>query len=838
MKGYSKHHQLNQARAIYKYNVCKKVSQLNKVIQLFLAQVSENQYHMLIISNKYEKLINQILQNHSNAIISLQKEANKLKTEVNTNLSQEYINKITEIEKDYNEEVNSLNFSICSLTNETENLTQSFNEIKTNKIKQIDQLMVNFNKIATDQFNDLQVKIKKLKNDHFLELNNFDDESQLKIKNLQIESEENFKKLNDQHLRELEKIQNENFIKIGIDPNLQIQIRTQKSQILQLKENFQKYVNNFHKNLFECRSKMNELMNYYSSDLIAYKKALNSLENKNNQEFQSMINEENQIKNLIDQKSIQFEKELNERQNELTALLQSLNNEFIEKTNSLKNDAYLVNSSINEMILKLAKEKDELISQQEIEKKLKIEVKLKNLININQQEDCQFISTKKNLEDSLQKLKEDHFSEKALILSTYQEMTEKEIKHFSEEMMKLRQSIQSISSNGNALLFQNKQKISDLQKEKDEVDLNFKKNVLRYNEEKGQEIDKSNKRHISEIEELENSHTVLMNSLLNKNECLIKENEEAFKLKKVLIQEKYEKERVELFQKIQKEYCESSEKELNQIKQKYSSLYDQQSVLLSKIDPPSSSSLFSQLTNEANDLSIKRAELFRTISIKRKEINQKFEDEINSEINRHDEFLNDLRNTGRKNGRDTLRQSLHMQINNVKNEKEEERKKYCSLLDEIEFNHNQKINQLSIDLNREKDLLDSTENELKSKLSLEKINCNNEIDFAQNIFQQDKLSFQNEINLFQKDYETKINDLIERNDFIIRQFEKENNDLINKLSQVKINENDERDQIKRNYTFHLSSLKNNHEKTINEMKDLLAETSASIARLSISNRIE
>ena len=234
MKGYSRQQQLNQARAIYKYNVSKKISQLNKVIQLFLAQVSENELHKLIIKERYEKTINQIFQNHENTATVLQKEVNELQSSVNTNIAQEYISKITEIEIDFNEEVNSLISLTQALKSETEKLVQSFMDIKSNKLAEIDHLMANFSQNSTNQFNDLQSHISELKSNFLVELNTIDDESKIKIEKIQKQSEENLKKINDQYLNDLEKIQKESVVKIGVDPNLHIQIQSQKTQITQV----------------------------------------------------------------------------------------------------------------------------------------------------------------------------------------------------------------------------------------------------------------------------------------------------------------------------------------------------------------------------------------------------------------------------------------------------------------------------------------------------------------------------------------------------------------------------------------------------------------------------
>ena len=220
-------------------------------------------------------------------------------------------------------------------------------------------------------------------------------------------------------------------------------------------------------------------------------------------------------------------------------------------------------------------------------------------------------------------------------------------------------------------------------------------------------------------------------------------------------------------------------------------------------------------------------------------MNQSFENEINNENLRHSEFLNELKNSGRKiNGRDTLRQSLRMQINDIKKEKNEENEKFQRLLDELENQHIQRLDQLSLELNNEINLMESAENELKSKFSEENLNCDNKIEFALKSFKEDQISFQNEIVLLQKDYEKKINDLIESKENSIKQFETQLNELNNKFDQVKINEIEEKEKEQKEFNLDFSSLKQKHNKTVIEMKDFISESSASVARLLIQNRNE
>lgn len=837
MKGNSKRHYISQARAIYRYNVCKKVSQLNKVIQLFLAQASEDQYHSLLIRKNYEKALSQVFKNYESSIIPLQKETNNLHYKVDSQISRDYLDKVTEIQKDFNEEVNSIKSSIESVLNDVQNLVNLLNQVKTSDFQEINQLKDIYSQFTTTQFENLQNQISKMIKQFSAEINTIENEAIIKIDSLQKKSQETLKKLTDQHFNELNKIQTEKFIQIGIDPTIKDQLTTKQNQIIRLNEDFQRYFNTFHKNLYECRSKLKELNSFYSYDISAYEKALNSLEIKYNQTDHEMLNEKSQFESEITAKEAQFEKEINEKQNELSTLIQQLNNELIEKTDSLKNGLFNSNSSINELIIKLTKEKDEVMSKYEIEKKDKIENTVQSLLDLNQKEENQFTSSKNELENSLQKLKEDHFIEKASNLSLHQEMTENEINHFSEEMMKLRQSIQSASKDSNSILFQTKQTLSNLQNEKDEFQFNINAQVNKFNAEENDEINRLNKQYLYDLEQNENVQTEQLNSLTISNNELIRKNSEEYKMKKEEILMKYEREREELLNNIRLEYIELNEKELNEINKEFSSLYDEQSLLLTKIEPPSKSDEFSQLTNEVNDLAIKRSELLRTISIQKNTLLQMHEDEINNEKLRHEQFLEDLKNTGRKiNGRDTLRNTMRMKINDIKREKDEEMEKHRSLLNQMNNEHRIKLDQLSLELKIEKNLLEKAENELRDQISIENINSKNEIEFAENNYQKDKFTLNNEMIVLQNDYNLKINEFKEKNILLINDFKIEIESLNNELHNIHLNETSEKDKQTRIHLLNFSSMKNSHHSRLVEMNDMLSEMGASIARFNIQYR--
>lgn len=827
-------HQLNQARAIYKYNVSKKISQLNKVIQLFLSQIADRQYQIQKIKFYNESRISSVFENHFNTIASLSHEFYEFKDKTETDYSADYQAEFKKLNDDYHNLALLIDSSIQNLISEALNLNNEVNEIDVNAISKNQELQETFLKCHSKTFSFLQSKIKKMDQDLRKEIETLEITSNNKLAELQRKSNDTIDNLTKEYKQELSQLNSQKIIQIGLDETFLTSFQSFTSSFSQISNEFHLLRNNFPNS--STKSKINDLISEYQNNFDLFNKEERNLENELIQLIAEMSKEKDDLDDLYKESQVSKEKELIEKQKYLVNLIEQNNNEYLDKINAAKLSSKVSNSSIKELFDSLEKERNDLIVKFETVDKIQAKNDLNHIIQSIKIEDDQFALKIKEFQEMLQIHKEKHFVEKATVLSTHQEDLDNEMEHFKTESQKIRQLIQTNTNSSNSMFNDQSQISYQIKSEKCRIIQKHTKLIDEFDMKKQNEINQIKSAYSLEIEKIIQEENDILENVLQESKSIISSTENEFNQKKNEIVQYNKNKRFNLLNEILNESQQIYNDAVTRIEQNYKELYDQESQKLAQIEPPSNSFNFSSLNNQLNDLAMEKADKLRRISIGRTEINEKYEYEIQNEKLRHENYLNEMKNKGRKlNGRDTLRQSLRFKIADVQKSRESEGDELKGLLQQLQEIYQISIDKFQTNIFDEKNQTEKEINELTELLNKLIQESNDQIQQKNEICKSEVEIFTNELLETNKSLDSQKSDVEQSHQNMVNKFNNLFTSLNFQLFEITRNSTYNCNRYKEDYLNMLQTIEKNHRNQLEQLNDQITQKKSMNTKQMIEN---
>lgn len=798
-----------------KFNVSKKLSQLNKVIALFATQAQEREFQLNYLHQKYNPEIDQVMQKACNYRQQLADSLEKDKEDILINYKNQYKEKYDSLASNLVEIIESANAlhqsKLESVEKETETLRALLKSLTVNsKEKQKD-----FLKSIESTKSDLSDRINQLREKYKSERDAHSAEADKKIRQCKKDSEERLKQLQSDHNDQMIHLRSENKTNVSIDsskyePVLQ-RLRDaahllmgHKNKLLQMQQTIKKDIQNTKSQIDIEIQAILKISQENKELLLKMDQQVNDMERPNQEMLEQLMQaQKDQLAQFADAES--------QKKNEYIELCARLKQEYEDM--KLKNkDALSKFNAIFGDLKKQQEEELERLKNQHLQAEKEMNENQAKILAEIKQNKVQFKKLKSKIISEIDELKRNHEVEKSDIGHILYQERESENEKHQNDLKLLKEKINSALGDDARKGMEAQENFKSLENQKSQLIQNHINEMNQIQQQEEDELERLKSEFNAKSFELQNQIKTSLDQLANENDKQIQNtiNSNA-------------KSKEELLKRLSNQ----SENELNQIKSVgfsrdeynkleayYKDLDNQSQNELSKIQPPKleDNEFYKNLVKTINELTKEIDIHVKNNENEKKSLLKKYTNEEEEENKRHNEAMRP--NSSGRN-RDQAKIGMMKQIDDMRKLKNNEVAKYNKILEELIQKHLQEMNELDNEKNKamQKEKIES----LNSELIRVKKEGENKIQDHANHFD----SICNEKNreieqttIYYIQETTKSHTLIDQ---LTAEFETLKNELMKKINSIKKQSEKDLDDCQKLADKNMFNLSNTHSMSVHKI---------------------
>lgn len=785
-----------------KFNVSKKLSQLNKVISIFSYQISDRKYQIDQLNKKYNPEIKKVLDKCWEARKECAESIEKEIPQIVDKIKGEYEDKGDQLLKEYHSFIRKIEISTtgCIEKNqkEKETLMNLMKHLTTSNASKNEAFL----KTITEAEAQMKEKIKTMRTNFRAEKETITQDLKNRSSQLTEGSLQRIAKIKSEAQLEIDTLKSQMNFNTKLDLNL---LRSYSSKISDLKH----LISDLRKKVTDLQLKDEIIIDsnrHKFSDLVKEIIVIkNEMDHENGkidqmistddiielesqkQEQNSRLNREiDTIRNAFDEMKSKFKEELDNKRKKLKLNKNSLNSQFveIEKQNQSEIDA----------LIKQVSDKEKLLMQKNNAFEKKIKIAKKEIKKDEKQTKSEFAALLEKYEKEMQLIQGELEKQRLSLIE--------ENKNIQDQVQK---EIDDKISGGNSEIIKSKQELDSLENEKCDIFDRNNKSLLEYDSETNEKVMSLQQEYAnnSTQNDLESDLIEFQNEETKKIEAIKQVHQEQAQLAK-------ENRNNEVDQSLKTQIEETNwSNEVEDLISKFKSEYEERQKELNSIQPPKldNSNAYSELEQLKQD----KQSHFNKATKERGEIETKWERIINEENERHN---NTIKKSTSGRGREQVRQSIQQQIEDTKNAAEAERKRIQGELESIIASFKLKLAELN-ELKKEAE--DQTEvNKLKQKL--EQDSHTKEIESALNKKTENLNNKLNDIERAKSEISKKIELKKQEMDSSNEQFESDKAELLSELQHTKEKYQREVDTVHNESENNLHTIANDHIKEFQRLQ--------------------
>ncbi|OHT06820.1 hypothetical protein TRFO_25131 [Tritrichomonas foetus] len=514
---------------ITRYNTCKKLSQLNKVIQYLSYHLQERVYQVETLKSKYESREKEIVASIDEKIKPLFEGMNEDRIDLENKIKNLYENKISTmsaaLEARKSASQDEIKSKIKEIKKEINHGLKTINIINNSLNEQFQFL----NDKSKCDVSAVRIRIIQMKKDHQLAIKKHDAESNKKIKAFEDEFSKKVKEMESKHNEEVKLLKSQSLTP-SFTPNLSKQLTNQKNQIKTLKNFLQEEKKEigkqkiiFTQNITAFKARLKALIDSFSNNDNNVKDEIKKMKKLNGEEYKK-------LKKII----LDLRSELDLKRNELYNEITLLNNQIKmkrgewkcarqQKERELGQTSSHFDREINSFRGKLKDKIDELLKEQKGDKTRHKEL-IKNIQNRIHNFDSENEISRMNEQKNNNKKDQEHEIERFKV--DFEIMVAMEIKRFKETKNKLEEEIRNFNETASEMMkseaeykkfkailesqkrshiakIQNFQLVSD--EEYNELNTDFTTNDEKFKKTLESNFDVANQKYQADLDDLRNS---------------------------------------------------------------------------------------------------------------------------------------------------------------------------------------------------------------------------------------------------------------------------------------------------------------------------------------------
>lgn len=841
-----------------KFNVSKKLSQLNKVIALFTTQAQEREFQLNYLHQKYNPEIDQVIQQACNYRQKLSLSLDKDKEEIFNNYKNQYKDKYDGLVTDLAsviEKANSLHTEkIENIEKETETLKSLLKSLTENSKEKQKSFLKNievFKSDLSDRMNQMREKYKAERDAHSAE-------AEKRIREYKKESEERLKQLQSDHNEQMIILRKDKKTDASIDcskikPGLQrlhdaIQIiMGHKNKLLQMQQTIKKNIQNT-KNQIDSEIQLILKISKENKELLLkMDEQVEEIERPNKEMLE-------QLKQSQKDQLIQFAKLEEQKKNEFLELCARLKQEYADT--KMKNKEAL--SQFNAIFGDLQKQQ-----QEELEKLKAQYLQFEKEMEANQskiqaeikQNKSQYKKLKAQINSELDELRKKHEVEKSDIGHVLYQERDSEITKHQNDIKLLKEKINAALGDDARKGLEVQESLNSLKNQKLQIIQSHEDEMNRFQSQEEDEFEQLKSSFNNKMNELQNQITNSIDQLARENDTQIQNTIESNnKIKNEMIK-KYQIINENEINDIKK--AGYSKDEYKKLEAYYIDLDKQLQDELNKIQPPKleDNDFYKNLMKTINELTKDVDVHTKNNQNEKNSILKKYTEDEEAENKRHNEAI---RPTSSGRNRDQAKIGMMKQIDDMRKLKNAEIAKYNKILEELIQKHMQEMSELENEKNKamQKEKIDGLNSDLiqTTKECEKRIQdhtnhfdsiCNEkniEIEKTTIHYIQEATNHHSRIDQMTAEFEALKNELLKQINSIQKQSENDINDCNKTLEKNVFNSSNAHSMSVHKMTQDINSLKTSiplqREKNEKEIKDNSSQRQNEIDEYARSRKLE
>ena len=668
-----------------RFNTCKKVAQLQRVIGVFSLQIEDRHFQKLklneIVDEKFAEMERNYREKIENDVKAKIPNSDELQNKYNTQFNEKVEklkSEITQKSNDIQTKSDQMLQTLADLMNELSQISGPILEQTQNLIKTHIERFDSTKELLSQKVGDLKKVYKE-------EVKRLTEESENKENQFVVESRQKFDKMRSDHAVEMDNLRNEKPMPKLSQKELQ-QLLKQRERLKVVKETIQplfddaKYMLGSHRMFItNMKNKFKETMKIGENQhKIVDEKELERLRKEVAEQSEKFKAELDEITKKLDSLKAELTYKYERVKAEVTEQLRIMQEEFL-KQKQLKGELAGQNSAdlkaLKEQNKKELNDLKEQFNQEELELTNKYKEKTKQRDSIKKANKSEKLKIKKELkalQTANSKEYEDKKNELNKIIQELSEKNQKEEKELQDQITALRKGGQSQENEQNNELQKLKQLLNDTQKAKADEISNYQKEI----ENLINNIQMSNDK---DMNELQNNLNKEYQSKQDETSKEIKSLETKAKDEENDLRNKHAEQYNKEIEAIKQQFATNNEDDESIVKLK-NEYNENQDIFQSIKTPNPSNNDFINLNATIDNLQQQIEKMKANNDKERENILLSYQKLTEEENKRHQETFNS--NSGR--GRDQVKQSLRNKINEIIAQREEEEKRLRGILDELE----------------------------------------------------------------------------------------------------------------------------------------------------------
>lgn len=812
-----------------KFNVNKKMAQLNKVIALFMGQANDLEYKRKVINKIYDPQIKAALDNFTEKMTEINQSNEGLDVQAISKYEKLYNSKISYINKDFIEFSNQSqkNVDAC-ISNTRQELVGLKRIIATIDIDESEQSL---NRQVEGAKKRLTDSMQKAKEKLLAEIKTHDAESTKKINKYNRENEEKFKKMLEEHKLNMKKITDE-IMQSGEGSEL----KQNQDRIVEMIHKLKEEVKQIRNKLGETKSYQEKTKenNFYTS--LNIRESINRIIESNKKEKDEFIieiqSQESNFNQDIDSYKAKFNTLVTEKQSEinqiketLVEIIQSNKAELAALKESLERSSTTGQLSLNGLIKKNEAEIKALEAsnkQSEADLNSKLDQTNKLIIATQNKFDAELIREHQSIDE----LRKNNDQEQQKLADSLERMKSTEIEKMKQELLQIQQQIDQLESDAATKNEKQIKELNLLKNLKDSHLLLAQEEEKTFDNNQREEIDSLNRHNEEEALDLHYKLTNEEKETQTQSSCSIEEVKlRNLKAKNELI-DRLNKEHQEVISGIKNVGFSHEEFDVleKNFKNDFSVLRDE----LELIEPPQIDN--QELFRELNDTISSLKNEFEKHQIDHKnekdQLISSYENQIESENQRHNKAVEPS-----SSGKARMAQisSLKQQVVDMKKEREEKTAELQSILNELIKWLDDQTKLIQKDRNEAEDHTEIEE--LKNTLESNRVRDSKLIEEKLDGYQEEKEKLEININESRNAYETQIGDLTRSLQSIIEIFSKEYGEDKKKYENLTTQKELEYDEVVKGHNTLVSQISREHEEKVRNYEKSISEISSQLKNM-------
>ena len=528
---------------VLRFNVSKKIAQLNRVVQIFLCERADREFRLEYLRSQFANRFAAEFSSYSDSITSLQNELDRLAESTEKGNESLFRAKYETLVKEHRESEDALKELACALEAKAEKdlvaMAEELGRIPDTReaeaalAAQIEEFRAN-----------LQKSISNLKETHRTELETLRTESEKALNELMRSSDEKLAQLAKEHEAKLQDVRREfsgetPALKVFEETNTRMksEIAMVKAQAGAAKAAGESMRDNFVKAIERFQQVNRELEVQYKADKKAFFEALELTRSKNAQVAEALKREMLAMQKQKTEQKTRLDDELGTLRNEVAEEMKKLGEEFALKKEEHQRLIDMSSDGFAEIQAKQKQEKDKFLQHMESEKR-HVNAKIDGLskkVSLMLEKNATEALTQR---DALRQVAVQHGSEISAAAAEFKAMRDDLFAKMNAERQDLRREIEQSIASRSQTHQQHTGYLLDLQEKKNGMVQAHKNNCLQLETEESAAVDALKASLDCELEKLIAEQTAVLQSLRDKQrEAEVTKNTEHEKRKQEKIEE-------------------------------------------------------------------------------------------------------------------------------------------------------------------------------------------------------------------------------------------------------------------------------------------------------------